>query len=138
LQDVALFCQNDTLAGTRYVGEVLHSTEKYQPSVSSTLTICEEQFATQHLGYCFSVFEQTTEGLPQDRTSTKKSTGPYKLTLKGKRILILGGTSGIGLAVAEAAKAEGSDVVVISSKQSRVDAALRCLPRARRLCCESF
>jgi NAD(P)-dependent dehydrogenase (short-subunit alcohol dehydrogenase family) len=50
-----------------------------------------------------------------------------KLTLKGKRILILGGTSGIGLADAEAAKAEGSDVVVVSSKQSRVDAALTLL-----------
>jgi NAD(P)-dependent dehydrogenase (short-subunit alcohol dehydrogenase family) len=49
------------------------------------------------------------------------------LTLEGKRVLILGGTSGIGLAVAEAAKAEGSDVVVVSSKQSRVDAALTLL-----------
>lgn len=50
-----------------------------------------------------------------------------KLTLKGKRVLILGGTSGIGLAVAKAAKAEGSDVVLVSSKQSRVDTALRLL-----------
>jgi hypothetical protein len=49
------------------------------------------------------------------------------MTLKGKRVLILGGTSGIGLAVAKAAKAEGSDVVVVSSKQSRVDAALTLL-----------
>jgi NAD(P)-dependent dehydrogenase (short-subunit alcohol dehydrogenase family) len=49
------------------------------------------------------------------------------LTLKGKRVLILGGTSGIGLAVAETAKAEGANVVVVSSKQSRVDAALTLL-----------
>ena len=49
------------------------------------------------------------------------------MTLKGKRVLILGGTSGIGLAVAEAAKAKGSEVVVVSSKQSRVDAALTLL-----------
>jgi NAD(P)-dependent dehydrogenase (short-subunit alcohol dehydrogenase family) len=49
------------------------------------------------------------------------------MTLKGKRVLILGGTSGIGLAVAKAAKAEGSDVVVVSSKQSRVDSALALL-----------
>jgi NAD(P)-dependent dehydrogenase (short-subunit alcohol dehydrogenase family) len=49
------------------------------------------------------------------------------LTLKGKRVLILGGTSGIGLAVAKAAKTEGSDVVVVSSKQSRVDSALALL-----------
>jgi NADPH:quinone reductase-like Zn-dependent oxidoreductase len=70
---------------------------------------------------------RTSEDLPQNSTSTKKSNGAYKLTLKGKRVLILGGTSGIGLAVAEAAKAEGSDVVVVSSKQSRVDAALTLL-----------
>jgi NAD(P)-dependent dehydrogenase (short-subunit alcohol dehydrogenase family) len=49
------------------------------------------------------------------------------LALKGKRVLILGGTSGIGLAVAQAAMAEGSDVVVVSSQQSRVDAALMLL-----------
>jgi NAD(P)-dependent dehydrogenase (short-subunit alcohol dehydrogenase family) len=46
------------------------------------------------------------------------------VTLKGKRVLVLGGTSGIGLAVAEAASTEGSNVVVVSSQQSRVDAAL--------------
>jgi NAD(P)-dependent dehydrogenase (short-subunit alcohol dehydrogenase family) len=47
------------------------------------------------------------------------------MTLNGKRILILGGTSGIGLAVAEAARSEGSELVVVSSRQSRVDAALK-------------
>jgi NAD(P)-dependent dehydrogenase (short-subunit alcohol dehydrogenase family) len=46
------------------------------------------------------------------------------VTLRGKRVLVLGGTSGIGLAVAEAASAEGSNVVVVSSQQSRVEAAL--------------
>jgi NAD(P)-dependent dehydrogenase (short-subunit alcohol dehydrogenase family) len=46
------------------------------------------------------------------------------VTLKDKRVLVLGGTSGIGLAVAEAASTEGSNVVVVSSQQSRVDAAL--------------
>jgi NAD(P)-dependent dehydrogenase (short-subunit alcohol dehydrogenase family) len=50
-----------------------------------------------------------------------------KVTLKCKRVLVLGGTSGIGLAVAEAAKTEGSDIVVVSSQQSRVDAALTLL-----------
>jgi NADPH:quinone reductase-like Zn-dependent oxidoreductase len=56
-------------------------------------------------------------------SSPKQSNGAQKLTLEGKRVLIMVGTSGLGLAVAEAAKAEGSDVVVASSKQSRVDAA---------------
>jgi NAD(P)-dependent dehydrogenase (short-subunit alcohol dehydrogenase family) len=49
------------------------------------------------------------------------------MKLKGKRILVLGGTSGIGLAVAEAAMTEGSDVVVVSSQQRRIDAALTLL-----------
>ena len=49
------------------------------------------------------------------------------MTLKRKRVLILGGTSGIGLAVAKATKTEGSDVVVVSSEQSRVDSALTLL-----------
>jgi NADPH:quinone reductase-like Zn-dependent oxidoreductase len=66
-------------------------------------------------------------GLTEKYLHQKKSNGAYKLTLEGKRVLILGGTSGIGLAVAEAAKAEGSDVVVVSSKQSRVDSALTLL-----------
>jgi NAD(P)-dependent dehydrogenase (short-subunit alcohol dehydrogenase family) len=53
------------------------------------------------------------------------------MTLKGKRVLVLGGTSGIGLAVAEAASTEGSNVVVVSSQQSRVDAALGSEPNFR-------
>jgi NAD(P)-dependent dehydrogenase (short-subunit alcohol dehydrogenase family) len=46
------------------------------------------------------------------------------MTLKEKRVLILGGTSGIGLAVAEAAVSQGAHVIVVSSQQGRVDAAL--------------
>jgi NAD(P)-dependent dehydrogenase (short-subunit alcohol dehydrogenase family) len=49
------------------------------------------------------------------------------VTLKGKRVLVLGGTSGIGLAVAEATRNEGSIVVVASSQRKRVDAALALL-----------
>src|SRR5260221_3460057 len=63
------------------------------------------------------------------------------MKLRGKRILVLGGTSGIGLAVAEAAMTEGSDVVVVSSQQRRIDAALKSLGRgaegyAADLCAE--
>ena len=47
--------------------------------------------------------------------------------LKDKRVVVLGGTSGIGLAVAEAARAEGSDIVVVSSQPSRVSAAVTLL-----------
>lgn len=49
------------------------------------------------------------------------------MTLLGKRILVLGGTSGIGFAVAEAASSEGANVVVVSRQQSRVDAAVTLL-----------
>jgi NAD(P)-dependent dehydrogenase (short-subunit alcohol dehydrogenase family) len=41
--------------------------------------------------------------------------------LQGKRIVILGGTSGIGLATANAAEREGALVVVASSRKPRVD-----------------
>jgi NAD(P)-dependent dehydrogenase (short-subunit alcohol dehydrogenase family) len=44
--------------------------------------------------------------------------------LKGKRIVVLGGTSGIGAAVAQRAAAEGARVVVASSRRGRVDEAV--------------
>jgi len=47
------------------------------------------------------------------------------MTLQGKHIVVLGGTSGIGLAVAEAVMEEGAVITIVSSQQSRVDAALR-------------
>ena len=50
------------------------------------------------------------------------------MTLNGKRVVVLGGTSGIGLAVAEAATAAGARVVVASRGQVRVDAAVALLP----------
>ncbi|OXM86644.1 SDR family oxidoreductase [Paenibacillus rigui] len=49
-------------------------------------------------------------------------------TLKGKRIILLGGTSGVGFATAEAAAREGASVVVVSSRKERVDAAISRLP----------
>ena len=42
--------------------------------------------------------------------------------------LILGGTSGIGLATAERAAAGGATVIVASSSAERIDAALERLP----------
>lgn len=51
------------------------------------------------------------------------------MSLKDKRIVIIGGTSGIGLAVAEAAAREGAVVTVASSRQATVDTALARLPR---------
>ncbi|MER6125081.1 SDR family oxidoreductase [Streptomyces sp. NPDC001795] len=51
------------------------------------------------------------------------------MSLQGQRIVVIGGTSGIGLAVAEAAAREGAEVVVASRRQESVDAALTRLPR---------
>jgi NAD(P)-dependent dehydrogenase (short-subunit alcohol dehydrogenase family) len=48
--------------------------------------------------------------------------------LRGQRIVVVGGTSGIGLAVAEGAAREGAEVVVASRRQESVDAALKRLP----------
>jgi NAD(P)-dependent dehydrogenase (short-subunit alcohol dehydrogenase family) len=50
------------------------------------------------------------------------------MTLETKRVVIVGGTSGIGLAVARAAIEAGAEVLVASAKQSSVDRALRDLP----------
>jgi NAD(P)-dependent dehydrogenase (short-subunit alcohol dehydrogenase family) len=49
------------------------------------------------------------------------------MSLDGKRVVILGGTSGNGLATAKAAQREGAVVVVASSRQERVDRALASL-----------
>jgi len=48
--------------------------------------------------------------------------------LSGKRVVLLGGTSGIGLATAKAVSAEGAQAVVASSRQSSVDHAIQQLP----------
>jgi NAD(P)-dependent dehydrogenase (short-subunit alcohol dehydrogenase family) len=52
------------------------------------------------------------------------------MSLNKKRVVIIGGTSGIGLAVARAALADGAQVVVGSSKERKVNAAKEALPGA--------
>jgi NAD(P)-dependent dehydrogenase (short-subunit alcohol dehydrogenase family) len=46
------------------------------------------------------------------------------MTLTNNRVVIIGGTSGIGLATAHAAVERGAEVIIASSRQSSVDAAL--------------
>jgi NAD(P)-dependent dehydrogenase (short-subunit alcohol dehydrogenase family) len=46
---------------------------------------------------------------------------------EGKRVVILGGSSGIGLAVAEQASSQGADVVVVSSNPDRVQKGVQSL-----------
>ena len=48
-------------------------------------------------------------------------------TLRDQRVVLLGGTSGIGLATAESAQAAGACVVVVSSRSERVAKALAVL-----------
>jgi NAD(P)-dependent dehydrogenase (short-subunit alcohol dehydrogenase family) len=50
------------------------------------------------------------------------------MTLSGKRIVVLGGSSGIGLATAQTAAREGATVVIASSRKDRIDQALATLP----------
>jgi NAD(P)-dependent dehydrogenase (short-subunit alcohol dehydrogenase family) len=46
---------------------------------------------------------------------------------ENKRVVIIGGSSGIGLAVAEEAALQGADVVIVSSKAERVQEAIRAI-----------
>ena len=50
------------------------------------------------------------------------------MTLKDKRVAVLGGTSGIGLAIAEGVAAAGGTPVVVSKRAESVQAALARLP----------
>ena len=47
--------------------------------------------------------------------------------MNGKRVIVLGGTSGIGLTTAKAAQREGASIVVPSSRRQRVDSAVSAL-----------
>ena len=51
------------------------------------------------------------------------------MKLEGQRIIILGGTVGIGFGVATAAADEGAQVVVVSSNPERVAQAVAKLPQ---------
>ena len=51
-------------------------------------------------------------------------------TLEGKRVVVLGGSSGIGFGVAKAAAKEGANVAIASSQKGRVDEALSMLPKS--------
>lgn len=49
-------------------------------------------------------------------------------SLNGKKVILLGASSGIGLATAKAAAAEGANITIVSSNQQRIDKALTELP----------
>src|ERR1700759_1894601 len=49
-------------------------------------------------------------------------------SLEGKKVIILGGSSGLGLATAHAAATEGAHVIIVSGNHDRIDQALSQLP----------
>jgi NAD(P)-dependent dehydrogenase (short-subunit alcohol dehydrogenase family) len=48
--------------------------------------------------------------------------------LTGKQVIVLGGSSGLGLATAKAAAAAGASVIIVSGNQQNIDKALKELP----------
>jgi NAD(P)-dependent dehydrogenase (short-subunit alcohol dehydrogenase family) len=63
---------------------------------------------------------------PLHKTTRAMSTTAQTLT--DRRVILLGGSSGIGLATAKKAAAEGASVVIVSGSRHRVDEALKALP----------
>jgi NAD(P)-dependent dehydrogenase (short-subunit alcohol dehydrogenase family) len=57
---------------------------------------------------------------------------PGQNGFENKRVVIVGGSSGIGLAVAEEAASQGADVVIVSSKAERVQEAIQSIGRGAR------
>lgn len=52
--------------------------------------------------------------------------------LSGKKVIVLGGSSGIGYATSKAAASEGASVVIVSGNQTRIDLALEGLPKGSK------
>jgi NAD(P)-dependent dehydrogenase (short-subunit alcohol dehydrogenase family) len=69
-------------------------------------------------------------GLVIKKPQSMENNQSTSITLKDSRVLVAGGTSGIGFAVAEAAAHAGAEVVIASSRQERVTAALQHLPQS--------
>src|SRR5246500_4875507 len=57
---------------------------------------------------------------------------PGQNGFENKRVIIVGGSSGIGLAVAEEAASQGADVMIVSSKAERVQEAIQSIGRGAR------
>ena len=57
----------------------------------------------------------------------KTPIGQYS-SLSGKKVIVLGGSSGLGLATAIAAAAEGANITIVSGNRQRIDQALTQLP----------
>lgn len=65
-------------------------------------------------------------------TSSMGNNQLSNVTLQKSRVVVAGGTSGIGFAVAEAAAQAGAEVIIASSNRERVAAAVDRLPQGAR------
>ncbi|KAF5969355.1 verA-like protein [Fusarium bulbicola] len=59
-----------------------------------------------------------------DYTNLLDMSAKYARKLDGQRVLVIGGSTGIGFAVAEAALEHGANVIISSSNQSKIDSAI--------------
>lgn len=59
----------------------------------------------------------------------KNQTSEQNGFLTGKKVVVLGGSSGLGLATAIAASQAGAELTIVSSNQQRIDKALEQLPK---------
>jgi len=57
-----------------------------------------------------------------------RQTRENDMTLQTKKIVVLGGSSGIGLAVAQAAAREGANLTIVSSNPGKLETARQTLP----------
>jgi len=57
---------------------------------------------------------------------------PGQNGFENKRVVVVGGSSGIGFAVAEQAASKRADVVIVSSKAERVQEAIQSIERGAR------
>jgi NAD(P)-dependent dehydrogenase (short-subunit alcohol dehydrogenase family) len=57
---------------------------------------------------------------------------PRENGFENRRVVVVGGSSGIGLAVAEEAASQGAEVVIVSSKAERVEQAIQSIGGAAR------
>src|SRR5258708_40367863 len=60
-----------------------------------------------------------------DRSAQKENSMPRENGFENKRVVIIGGSSGIGLAVAKEAASQGTNVVIVSSNAERVEEAVK-------------
>jgi NAD(P)-dependent dehydrogenase (short-subunit alcohol dehydrogenase family) len=74
--------------------------------------------------------DNTSHPIFARRIACERSCKMKDRKLEGKKVVVLGGTSGFGLAVASAAAAEGAKVVIVSRSQDKVDKALQELPKS--------